>query len=168
MAVFETQNLPNLISRKIWVAKKFLIFHTVRQMSYFFGQSTKDGIFGCTFESFCVKRIESKNASPSKWFEPLNVFLTFFSEKYVQCHFCKQHCIIKHFLVYVVASKNLSSAVLPTPQIKSKKWLPKIVKYRQLIGCKLCGNLGIFLLLRFYAKSNLVCFESQMLPFWHF
>ena len=57
-----------------------------RQMSFFFGQSTK-GIFGCTSESFVCKKDWVENASsyqpfPSfQWFEPLNVFLTFFLEK---------------------------------------------------------------------------------------
>ena len=51
----------------------------------FFGQSTK-GIFGCTSESFVCKKDWVENASsyqpfPSfQWFEPLNVFLTFFGK----------------------------------------------------------------------------------------
>ena len=57
-----------------------------RQMSFFFGQSTK-GIFGCTSESFVCKKDWVENASSNQpfpsfqWFEPLNVFLTFFLEK---------------------------------------------------------------------------------------
>ena len=36
MEVFEIPQLPNLISRKVWVAEKSLDFHTVMMISYLF------------------------------------------------------------------------------------------------------------------------------------
>ena len=64
-----------------------------RQMSFFLDSRPK-AFLGAHPKALCVKRIESKMHPPFpsfQWFEPLNVFLTFFFwKKYVQCH-CK-HC----------------------------------------------------------------------------
>ena len=87
-----------------------------RQMSFFFGQSTK-GIFGCTSESFVCKKDWVENASsyqpfPSfQWFEPLNVFLTFFFGKNMSNATASTTIltpIIKHYFCSCCKHENLS------------------------------------------------------------
>ena len=115
------QKKKNVDSRKKgYFTRATTTSSSCRQMSFFFGQSTK-GIFGCTSESFVCKKDWVENASSSyqpfpsfQWFEPLNVFLTFFFGKNMSnatASTASLTPIIKHYFCSCCKHENLSLSV---------------------------------------------------------